>query len=307
MNKIIVLIESRISKFLLLSKMFRDIFFIYSNYPKDVCIHFNNFYYSFMRLFSLPYFRPENLIVYFDILFSEKLKKFIHYKKVKNQTFYDCNFFMLKVPSFKNAESVLINDFREVFYENIYNIGFPFNDAINPNSIVFDLGGNVGAFSLYASAFCKAGKVYSFEADPRIFNSLIANITLNHSHKKIIPINSFVSDFVGLTQISFNEHCFTMTRESRKGESGSPVPTITLDYFVKQLKIKRVDFIKMDIEGAERLAISGGCDVLVKYKPKLAISGYHRVDDIFHLIRLIKKINPKYKIIVNSKLHIYAF
>jgi FkbM family methyltransferase len=307
MNKFIALIKSRVSKVFLLHKMSNDIFFIYSNYPKDVCIHFNNFYYSFMRLFSLPYFRPENLIVYFDISFSEKLKKFIHFKKGKNEVFYNCNFFKLKIPTFKNAESVLINDFREVFYENIYNIGFPFNDAINPKSIVFDLGGNVGAFSLYASTFCNAHKVYSFEADPRIFNSLVVNIRLNDLQKKIIPINSFVSDFVGQTQISFNELCFTMTRESKKHELGVPVPTITLDYFVKQLKIKRVDFIKMDIEGAERLAISGGRAVLAKFKPKLAISGYHRIDDVFHLIRLIKKINPEYKIIVNSKLHIYAF
>ena len=74
-------------------------------------------------------------------------------------------------------------------------------------------------------------------------------------------------------------------------KDGLKVNTITLDSYVKKNNIQKVDFIKADIEGAER-------------KPKLAICTYHLPDDKTVLPELILAANPKYKIIQsNSKLY----
>ena len=57
-------------------------------------------------------------------------------------------------------------------------------------------------------------------------------------------------------------------------------PTITLDEFVRERKLPRVDFLKMDIEGAELQALKGAAETIRTFRPKLAISLYHREADL---------------------------
>ena len=56
------------------------------------------------------------------------------------------------------------------------------------------------------------------------------------------------------------------------------VPLTTVDKLVAELKLPRVDFIKMDIEGAEPKALAGARDTLAKFKPRLSIASYHEPD-----------------------------
>jgi hypothetical protein len=83
------------------------------------------------------------------------------------------------------------------------------------------------------------------------------------------------------------------------------VPTIPLDLFVRQNSLPRVDFIKADIEGAERLMLEGAKEVLRDFSPKLAICTYHRRDDPETLRDLILCANPNY-VIENKFRKLYA-
>jgi FkbM family methyltransferase len=58
----------------------------------------------------------------------------------------------------------------------------------------------------------------------------------------------------------------------------------------------RVDFIKLDIEGAEPEALEGAAETLRRDKPKLAIAGYHRADHLWQLPRLLDEIIPGYRV-----------
>jgi FkbM family methyltransferase len=72
-----------------------------------------------------------------------------------------------------------------------------------------------------------------------------------------------------------------------KSAKGSRVQTITLDDYVMRLGLEKVDFIKMDIEGAELQALQGARHTIQHFKPKLAICLYHKWNDAFTLPQAI--------------------
>ena len=77
------------------------------------------------------------------------------------------------------------------------------------------------------------------------------------------------------------------------------VPLRTIDYLLGIGAIERVDFIKMDIEGSELEALTGAHEAIVKYKPRLAISLYHKPDDIFSIVLQINDKYPFYKMYID--------
>jgi hypothetical protein len=56
------------------------------------------------------------------------------------------------------------------------------------------------------------------------------------------------------------------------------VPLTTIDKLVADLRLERVDYIKLDIEGAEPRALTGAKETLAKYKPRISVASYHAPD-----------------------------
>ncbi len=81
---------------------------------------------------------------------------------------------------------------------------------------------------------------------------------------------------------------------STRDRQGPKVPLTTIDRIVAELGLPKVDFVKMDIEGAEPKAIAGATQTLRKYRPRLAISSYHREDDVVALLNGVREIFPTY-------------
>jgi len=69
----------------------------------------------------------------------------------------------------------------------------------------------------------------------------------------------------------------------------------TIDAIAEARDIKRVDFIKMDIEGSERYALQGAANVLKQYSPRLAVASYHHHTDPPVLSNIIIKANTSYR------------
>lgn len=92
------------------------------------------------------------------------------------------------------------------------------------------------------------------------------------------------------TTLFFKE---TGASNSTVSESGEvEIHTCRLD---EELKDKKVTFIKMDIEGAEKEALLGAEKIIREQKPKLAISIYHKNEDIWEIPSLILEMNPEYR------------
>jgi FkbM family methyltransferase len=75
------------------------------------------------------------------------------------------------------------------------------------------------------------------------------------------------------------------------------ITVTTLDKFANDENIKKIDFIKADIEGAERDMLAGARNVLKEFAPKLAVCTYHLPDDHIILKEIILDANPNYKIV----------
>jgi len=72
------------------------------------------------------------------------------------------------------------------------------------------------------------------------------------------------------------------------------VPLVTTDQLVRELNLPRVDFIKMDIEGAEQKAIAGARNTIQQFHPRMALCIYHMKDDPVMVPKLVAEIAPQY-------------
>lgn len=142
-----------------------------------------------------------------------------------------------------------------------------FIKSIKKGNTVFDIGANVGYYSVLASKLVgKNGKVFAFEPDPQSLKLLYKNIGINKC-KNIIVVKSALSNHNGkliLTQDSSNpgESSLTLFKKGKK----ILVDVLTLDKFIKTQKIKTIDVIKMDVEGAELNILRGGLKTLQNNK-----------------------------------------
>lgn len=177
---------------------------------------------------------------------------------------------------------------------------------LNVGDIVFDVGANIGIFSALA---LKRGaeKVYAFEPVPYAIEYLKKTKEYNDKDDKLKIIPYAVANRNMEIFITIDEDNITTASLIRNIEKGKKirVEAITLDSFVEENKLNKVDFIKADIEGAERYMIAGAKRVLKEFKPKLAICTYHLPDDREILTKLIFEANPSYEI-KYSKYKLYA-
>lgn len=130
-------------------------------------------------------------------------------------------------------------------------------------------------------------EVYSFELDRK-----------NYEHACHIAHESgFVLENMGLgereEEVSYVVNNAGSWIDARGNASSK---AIDIDTYVKRNQLPQVDFIKFDIEGAELAALRGAKKTIYQYKPKLAISIYHKPEDMYTLIRYIKSIRPDYEI-----------
>jgi len=180
---------------------------------------------------------------------------------------------------------------------------------VKEGDVIFDVGANVGMFSIYASKKVKC-KIYSFEPVKYTFNILEETIKLNGVENTIIPVNKGVFNCIGYENIKMNinenigDSSIIFNNNVVNSEQ---IELTTIDDFVIDNKIERIDFIKADIEGAERLMLEGAKNTIKNFKPNLAICTYHLPDDKEVLTRLILDANPDYKIEYTShKLFAYC-
>ncbi len=95
------------------------------------------------------------------------------------------------------------------------------------------------------------------------------------------------------TTLYFEENGNAASRITKE-KTGTSIKTAALDHCIAG----PVTFIKMDIEGAELEALKGSREIIQRYRPRLAISAYHKKEDLVELPLYIKELVPEYKLYI---------
>lgn len=143
---------------------------------------------------------------------------------------------------------------------------------------VLDIGANIGYYSLvFASLVGSQGKVYAFEPTPRTFQILKHNIHQNGFDSVVTPYQYGISNVNQKAQLYINDYNKGDNRLYKSADMKSvDIDLVTIDNFLKL--DSKIDFIKMDIQGAEALAIKGMFQLLQKDKPTVIMEFWpHRI------------------------------
>ncbi|HET9467981.1 MAG TPA: FkbM family methyltransferase [Vicinamibacterales bacterium] len=176
--------------------------------------------------------------------------------------------------------------------------------SIRKGDIAIDVGAHLGTFTRIALQH-GARQVIAVEPDPvnaacfeRTFAPEIAA-----GHVRLVQAAAWHSP--GSLQ-------FEVGSASQTGHiAGAPtaravtVRAVTLDDMAAELKLARVDFIKMDIEGAERYALAGARTLLAAHKPRLAICIYHASDDPQVVPQVVLAANNSYDVFTRQRFQAY--
>lgn len=172
-----------------------------------------------------------------------------------------------------------------------------------PGDVVLDAGGCWGDTALYfAGLVGPTGKVYSFEFDPESLEIMRANLALNpHLASRIEVVERALWDRSGET-LEFVQagRMTTLVRPGEEQPSTRPVSTITIDDFADERGLERLDFLKMDVEGAELNLLRGARSSIERFAPKLGIAAYHKDDDIVSIPEAIASVDPEYRFYLGS-------
>jgi FkbM family methyltransferase len=149
---------------------------------------------------------------------------------------------------------------------------------IHDNSVIFDVGANVGIMALQFAKTAPRGRVFAFEPTNYAYGKLHRNLELNSQINNITPIQTFVSK--ESTQNHQLKAYSSWKVDGKRVENKHPVhggtampatdiPAISLDDFCENEKVSRLDFIKIDTDGHEMEVLLGAAGCIKTFRPQI--------------------------------------
>ena len=182
-----------------------------------------------------------------------------------------------------NKEKTILGKFKRTILVNQIEpinalMGYQQHYIPKKGDVIIDVGAYNGDYAIYASNLIgDEGKILCFEPDEANFKLLRKNVKLNKL-KNVILIKKGLWNKT--TQLIFKTHGpdSKIGKFDKEENLVQKVDVVKLDEFLQKIGINRVDFIKMDIEGAEIEAVEGCVSLMKKNNINFAIASYHVVD-----------------------------
>jgi FkbM family methyltransferase len=170
--------------------------------------------------------------------------------------------------------------------------------GVHAGDVVLDCGANVGVFTREALTD-GARLVVSIEPAPENVECLRRNFADEIGKGRVIVVPKGVWDRDDI--LTLHVDAGNSARNSFVGSFGPAmqevkVPLTTIDKLMTELKLDRADFIKMDIEGAEKEALRGARNTISRFHPRMAIAMEHLPDDPVRIPEVVFAEWPAYRI-----------
>ncbi|TDB27290.1 FkbM family methyltransferase [Stenotrophomonas sp. ATCM1_4] len=167
---------------------------------------------------------------------------------------------------------------------------------VRPGEVIIDAGGFIGDTAVL---FCaKTGndcQVHAFELLDENIALFEHNLHLNGVADRVVLNKRALSDHSDGSLLIRQARLQGATSVGAGDGPGERIATITLDDYVAQHGLQRVDLIKMDIEGSEIPALLGAVQTIRRFRPKLALCLYHKWDDVLTIPRFIAGLGIPYR------------
>jgi FkbM family methyltransferase len=233
----------------------------------------------FSELFSQAWFGLRYRAIasrYIDDVKKDRADRIIHLKGIKRPLHVPAEF-----PLDQSRQVV-----AELFYPKNWHYYEVDGTKVGRDDIVLDCGAAEGLFALKASEVCK--RCYALEPLPRYVETMRRTF-LNVEKVEILPYA------VGAVHARFHINGEGIgARLSEKGD-GPEVEVFTVDELFYE-KDRPITYLKADLEGFETNMLKGALRTIEKYRPKIAITTYHREEHAEELKKMLLKTVPDYKI-----------
>ena len=148
------------------------------------------------------------------------------------------------------------------------------SEHIKKGDVCLDVGANIGWFTTLFAKLCGTnGEVHAFEPVPKTYADLQRNVALNEPSPNVFLNNFGLGDVEKEVEIHLfpdlpHGHASLAAKPNQKSET-VPILIKTLNSYLSERNIAQVDFIKVDVEGAEQMFLSGGTSVFQQKIPPL--------------------------------------
>jgi FkbM family methyltransferase len=135
--------------------------------------------------------------------------------------------------------------------------------TLSNDSVILDIGANIGVWSRTLAAYCKSGIIYAFEPSKTTYDLLQFNTS---GYSNIMPVNLALGETEGVLGLSGGPSVFRHLADQNNGKN-EIVNVITLDQWAEKVNLDKLNFIKMDVEGSEAKVFLGAFQTLKKFHP----------------------------------------
>jgi FkbM family methyltransferase len=172
-----------------------------------------------------------------------------------------------------------------------------YGNGVHPGDVVLDAGANIGVFTRKA-LWAGASKVIAIEPGPENLECLRRNFAAEIADGRVVLYPKGVWDKDDILKLRVDPADSARDTFVQQIESAQFIeaPLTTVDKLVVELRLPKVDFIKMDIEGAEQKAVVGAKNTIGKYRPRMALCIYHVHGDEVMVPKLVHDAVSDYRV-----------
>jgi FkbM family methyltransferase len=181
-----------------------------------------------------------------------------------------------------------------------YNVVKHINDAV-----IVDVGSNIGTFTTWMARAFPMGKIYAFEPQREIFQMLCGNVAINNFYN-VYAYNMALGSMSSKVEYREPDYfeptdfgTFSLLKQQETGNT-TVIDLTTLDSFVEDYKISKIDLLKIDVEGMDLDVLKGSKQVIEKFSPVIFIECTDQ--NIKTMVDFVENLNYNCELVSNNLL-----